>query len=266
VTDLPGAARRRVPWNAAFVLKLMLAAQCLLALLVVAGDLPADILRGLPGSGPSAPTTEVPVTPGNQTRRFEPDRLPATRPTGPGFPADEFISPRLDFTQGEAAGRKDAVVLTGAIAEGDALRFGEWLEGLDVAPSAFTLHSPGGAVDEALQIGRIIRATGVPVIVVAGASCFSACPYILAGGADREVSRGASVGVHQHYFGENTYLPAFLLVADIQVGQGEVMAYLSEMGIDPMVMAKALMTPPDDIYILVPDELEEFRLATVLTE
>jgi len=33
-----------------------------------------------------------------------------------------------------------------------------------------------------------------------------------------------------------------------------------------MMMAKALMTPPDDIYILMPEELEDFKLSTVLVE
>lgn len=74
------------------------------------------------------------------------------------------------------------------------------------------------------------------------------------------------VGVHQHYFGPNTYLPAFLLVSDIQAGQGEVMPYLAEMGIDPMIMVKALITPPDDICILVPEEPERDGLSTSLTE
>jgi hypothetical protein len=103
-------------------------------------------------------------------------------------------------------------------------------------------------------------------MVFAGASCFSACPYILAGGTEREVSVNASVGVHQHYYGKNAYLPAFLAVSDVQAGQAEVMAHLNDMGIDPMLMAKALMTPPDDIYILMPQELTDFRLATTLMD
>jgi hypothetical protein len=266
VNSVAVPAGRRPFWTAARLLKAMLAAQCVLALLVVMVDLPTGVLSGLPGAEPRSPSTEVPVTPGNQTRRFEPSRLPARQPTGPGFPSDEFVSPRLEFNVGAVAGRSGAVTLTGAIAEGDALRFSDWLEGLATPPEAFALHSPGGAVREALEIGRIIRATGIPVMVVSGAACYSACPYVLAGGAVREVSRGAQIGVHQHYFGENTYLPAFLLVSDIQVGQGEVMGYLSDMGIDPMLMAKALMTPPDDIYILLPEELEEHRLSTSLTE
>ncbi|MDB5666433.1 MAG: hypothetical protein JWS11_2976 [Cypionkella sp.] len=266
MTSSPLPKRLRKSWNAAYVLKAMFAAQCMLAVLVALGDLPTDFLHTLPGSTPQSPSTEVPVTPGNQTRRFEPSRLPARQPTGPGFPSKEFVSPRLTFTRGEVSGRDGAILVTGAIAEGDARRFSEWLEGLENPPSAFALHSPGGSVVEALKIGRIIRASGIPVVVASGASCFSACPYVLAGGLTREVSRQASVGVHQHYFGENTYLPAFLLVSDIQVGQGEVMAYLDEMGVDPMLMAKALMTPPDDIYVLLPEELEDFKLSTLLTK
>ena len=244
----------------------MFAAQCMLAVFVALGDLPKDAFGDLPGSAPALPTTDVPITPGNQTREFQPNRLPVTAPTGPGFPADEFVPRRLEFTPVEIDGVKDAVLITGTIAAGDAGRFEDWLQARPALPEAFLLHSPGGSVRDALQIGQAIRTADLKVMVAAGASCFSACPYILAGGAQREVSRTALVGVHQHYFGENTYLPAFLLVSDIQAGQGEVMAYLDTMGIDPMVMSKALMTPPEDIYILTPEELETFRLATRLSD
>jgi hypothetical protein len=33
-----------------------------------------------------------------------------------------------------------------------------------------------------------------------------------------------------------------------------------------MIMAKALITPPDDIYILMPEELSDFKLATGLMD
>jgi hypothetical protein len=260
---MPVPARRR-SWTAARVLRAMLAAQCVIALMVVAGDLPAGFLGGLAGTG--SPSTEVPVTPGNQTRRFEPDRLPMQLPTGPGFPAGAPLPPRLEFSVTGIGDRSGVALLTGGIEAGDALRFDAWLKGLPKPPDAFALHSPGGLVDEALKIGRIIRDSGLPVMVAADSACFSACPYILAGGAAREVSRQAQVGVHQHYFDQNVYLPAFLMVSDIQHGQGELMGYLAEMGVDPLLMAKALVTPPGDIYILMPEELDRFRLATVLTD
>ena len=36
------------------------------------------------------------------------------------------------------------------------------------------------------------------------------------------------------------------------------MTYLDEMGIDPLVMTHALSTPPDQIYVLLPKELERY--------
>ena len=68
--------------------------------------------------------------------------------------------------------------------------------------------------------------------------------------------------MHQHYFDENIALPAFLAVKDIQRGQGEVLEYLIEMDIDPALMRHALVTPPEDIYILLPQELTDYRLVT----
>jgi hypothetical protein len=253
-------------WGGAGLLRLLFVGQCALGVLVVTADLPANFLQQLITSEPRAPDLEVPVAPGNQTRRFEPSRVPMDLPSGPGFPVDEAVPSRLEFTTTGSLGQVDTVLITGAIMDGDAARFAAWLEAAPNPPSAIALHSPGGDVVEALQIGRVIRENDLPVRVESGAFCFSACPYILAAGSARVVSKQAYVGVHQHYFGENTYLPAFLLVSDIQAGQGEVMNYLEEMGVDPMIMAKALVTPPEDIYILLPDEMEAFNLATTLID
>lgn len=258
-------ARPRAPWTAATLLRGALLAQCALALLVVVVDLPANIFGHFHAAEPRAPSPTVPVSPGNQTRLFDPQKLYVDR-RAPDMPSGDGVPTRLEFSVAEVAGRDGAALITGTIAEGDAQRFAEWLNALPEVPSAFALHSPGGAVSEALTIGRTIRETGLSVVVDADAICFSACPYVLAGGVEREVSRRAYVGVHQHYFDENTYLPAFLLVSDIQVGQGEVMNYLGEMGIDPMLMAKSLMTPPDEIYILLPEELDALKLSTILTD
>ena len=124
------------------------------------------------------------------------------------------------------------------------------------------LQSPGGSVRDALELGRHLRAGGIETRLLRGEICYSACPYLFAGGETREVEEGASVGVHQHYFGESTILPAFVAVEDIQRGQGEVMIYLEDMGIDPLVMSHALTTPADEIYLLLPEELERYNFVT----
>jgi hypothetical protein len=232
----------------------MLVAQIALAGLIIIIDFPA-IGQGRLWQAP-APPASVPVRPGDQTRRYVPDDAP----TGPGFPGDGDVPQRLRFTKLAIDGM-DGLLIEGEIAPGDGARFAEHLAGGPL-PERIALHSPGGSVSDALDIGRRIRAEGISVVMQPGAACFSACPYILAAGVEREVSRRALVGVHQHYFGENTLLPAFLAVESIQQGQGEVLEYLDAMGIDLRLMAKAMQTPPNSIYILVDAELTDFALAT----
>lgn len=263
-SDASQVRRRR--WNATLALKGMLMVQLVLAALVIAGDLP-ESLRGLiPAPGPTVPSIDRPVKPGDQTRRFDPERAPIDLPENPYLSPGQNVPRQLEFSQILAGENQGMVLLNGMIAEGDAAKFSRWMDALMSEPAGFLLNSPGGAVTEALQIGRLLRDAGLSVTVPENAICFSACPYILAGGQDRIVSRSAAVGVHQHYFGENTYLPAFLMVSDVQLGQAQVMVYLSEMGTDPLLMVKALETPPDDIYVLLPEELTQFRLATSLTD
>ena len=40
------------------------------------------------------------------------------------------------------------------------------------------------------------------------------------------------------------------------------MTYLDDMGIDPLVMRHALVTPPDEIYVLLPEELRAYNFVT----
>ncbi|RGP36614.1 hypothetical protein D1012_13150 [Pseudotabrizicola alkalilacus] len=245
------------------VLQAMLVAQVALAGLIVFGDF-RQVLPDLFRANP-APPAAVPVRPGDQTRRYAPRDLPRDLPAGPGFPRSDQVPARLKFTEMTVDGAR-TVLLEGAIEPGDAARFADYLEQRAAVPEQIALHSPGGSVSDALDIGRMIRAAEVPTLMQAGAACFSACPYILAAGTERRVSRTALVGVHQHYFGESTLLPAFVAVESIQHGQGEVLDYLGEMGIDLRLSARAMQTPPANIYILVEDELTDFALATEMVD
>ncbi|MBY6046603.1 hypothetical protein [Vannielia litorea] len=210
----------------------------------------------------SAPAVSDPVAPGDQTRRFDPDEV--RRPTMPGIPMEGAANmpKRLFFEDRPEGGTR----IVGAIKEGDGPRFAEWLERQPDLPETLWLHSPGGSVGDALQIGRLIREKGINTAMDAGAVCLSACPYMLMAGPERRVHAEAKVGVHQSYYGQSTVLPAFLAVEDIQHSQAEVIRYLGEMGIGLGVMEHALSTPPDEIYILLPEELEEFSIATEITE
>lgn len=257
MTDLPDPAPHPVRrW-----LLSILGLQVGLALLLFG----ADVARVLPGilSGSTAPGMTEPTRPGDQTRRYAPGDL-TFRPPSPGsrpIPSTQDMPSRLAFDPADWDGGP-ALTLTGAIAEGDAERLTEWLGTQETPPTTVFLNSPGGSVLDALAIGRTLRGLEVRTAMAETDICLSACPYVLAAGTRRDVAEGAWVGIHQHYFGQNTALPAFLAVEDIQRGQGEVMAYLIEMGIDPALMQHALMTPPSEIYLLELEELLSYRLAT----
>ncbi|MEO0767303.1 MAG: hypothetical protein AAFY75_14910 [Pseudomonadota bacterium] len=216
--------------------------------LLVLGDMQG--LR-LPQFGPNAPRLTEPVRPGDQRRTFRPDRdRPVVQPArDPGqLPNRLVLSAIADGTYR----------LEGAIGDGDAARLIDLIDAADPVPDTLVLQSPGGSVADALALGRHIRGNGIATQMLAGEFCYSACPYMLAAGASRDIDPDAFVGVHQHYFGEKTFLPAAFAVEDIQRGQGEVMTYLDEMGIDPLLMQHALSTPPDEIYVLLPEELERY--------
>ena len=142
---------------------------------------------------------------------------------------------------------------------------GGYLEDLDEMPDAVALHSPGGRVVAALEIGRLIRDRGLATLMSPDAACLSACTCILAGGVERGVSKSAWEGLHQTYFDQSVVIPVFFAVRSIQNGQAEVMEYLDEMGFDPLIVVPALKTPPEDIYLLVEEELLAFRHATTVT-
>lgn len=229
-------------------LSLVLLFQLGIGVLLVVGDIQNGALR-LPRLMPDAPRLGEPIRPGDQRRQFSPADLPNLLPAREAGPLPE----RLTLTYEDAVWR-----LEGQIAAGDAPRLIAQIERAEPPVTEMILQSQGGSVTDALQLGRHLRAAGIDLRVLPGEVCYSACPYLLAGAVARDIAPSASIGVHQHYFGENTLLPAFIAVEDIQRGQGEVMGYLDEMGIDPLVMRHALATPAAEIYILLPEELRRY--------
>lgn len=236
----------------------VLAVQLAIAALLMGRDLLAAIPHiGLPST---QPRFDTPVIPGDQTRRYRPGDIPLG-------PAREGNPDRPYRSTGEMPSRlsfaiEDKVLsLIGQIAPGDAERFTAYLNETSKPFDTLRLNSPGGSVRDSLTIGRKVREAGHKTLMGAGDICLSACPYLLAAGTERNIHSDAQVGVHQHYFGTNSALPAFLAVEDIQRGQGEVMTYLRDMGVDPLIMRHALVTPPDEIYVLLPEQLEEYKMA-----
>ena len=216
--------------------------------------------------GPRLPALDpgAPVAPGDHTRRYRPGDLPGAPPgmRPHDLPQTGPMPDRLETRLSETGGRQ-VLSLAGSIDSGALDRVVRALESGSV--EAVLLHSPGGLVDQALAIGREIRARGLDTELPDGAVCLSACPYMLAGGVERRVAAGARVGVHQSYYDRSVYLPLFVGVASVQQGEAEAMRFLEEMGVDPRLRIPALETPADAIYLLTPEELSDYRLATEVT-
>lgn len=210
------------------------------------------------------PSPTQPVAPGDQTRRFEPRRIPTMpgedRPRGPVALPDRMADMEFSYSDSEEFGR--VMLVSGPIQEGDSDRFEIELGKQVVKPVTVALHSPGGAVTEALRIGEIIREAELNTMIAPDAVCNSACPIVLFGGVERLVSTQGWVGMHQAYLGANTFLTSRDTAYTIQALQAEVMGYIAEMGVDPLVLSHAMATPPEDIYYLLPEQVETYRVAT----
>ena len=61
----------------------------------------------------------------------------------------------------------------------------------------FKIDSPGGNLDAAIDIGCMLRADRMPVIILKGAQCVSACVMVLAGGVERRLF--GKIGIHRPY-------------------------------------------------------------------
>jgi hypothetical protein len=158
--------------------------------------------------------------------------------------------------------------LTGTIDPGALARVTDEIAAHGEYVKTVALNSPGGSVEDALAIGRLIRQHGYGTSVAAGALCASSCPLVLAAGVERTADAKAAIGVHQVY--------ASVLSADIPKGAraagfgmseaqkmtATVSRYLTDMGVDPALWLHALDTPPESLYFLSPEEQRHFRLIT----
>ena len=154
--------------------------------------------------------------------------------------------------------------LIGTIDVGASERLATELDARGEYVTLVELESPGGSVGDALAMSAMLRERELSVRVPSGALCASSCPIVLAGGAVREVARDANVGVHQIFTRGGPVIGDDRAMAETQLTTARIARHLDEMGIAPALWFHALETPKDELYYLTPDELTDYRLATVL--
>ncbi len=142
----------------------------------------------------------------------------------------------------------------------DSENFEEFSARIKANGSTFvTFDSPGGSVESAIRLGRLIRASGLNTIQIRKMECASACSLAFAGGVLRGAEPG-SIGVHRSSFAPESNLTRDDAVANIQATTAEIMAYLSEMGVDPQLLAIALRYDKADMRYLSVSEMHDLRL------
>ncbi len=198
---------------------------------------------------------------------FDPS-TPAGRP-GPDVTTDPKL---LNQPLAIALGSGGVLNLTGRIDPGAADRFAAEIAARGEYVKTVALDSPGGAVEDALAIGRLIHDKGFATSVGPGALCASSCPLILAGGHKRLASSKSAIGVHQIYVTPTAASPlpvgdaaaAGAAMSEAQRATAEISRYLADMGIDAGLWLHALETPPQQLYYLSPKEMTDLKLVTNL--
>jgi hypothetical protein len=156
--------------------------------------------------------------------------------------------------------QKVVVTLSGEIAEGDegALKsiIREANNGRRVV-ATLRLSSPGGNILEAAKIADIVTFGKIATAVPANAICASACFIVFAAGNEKYANYAASVGVHgaSDASGEETAQSAAATVTVARI--------VKEMGVPPSIIGKMVVTPPDQILWLSPDELRSMGVTMV---
>ena len=191
-------------------------------------------------------------------------------------------------------GCSEWIAADGKIDVGAADRFRQLLKTLgDRRPPIF-FHSPGGKVNDALELGRIVRdkkfevSVGQTVPLGCGGdkqsvhscaarkragqavdaeisptayACNSSCVYVLAGGAVRRVPPWVKLGIHDLGIDPGTSVPRGVsLTTVMQLSHARVRNYLRAMGMDDALFAAAVATPFESFKLLQRDDIVRFGL------
>lgn len=206
--------------------------------------------NALPGHDPM--TTDLPVLPPALT-----DGVPQAPPVEPENSPEALRKPiRFELLPG------GILKAEGLIDLGAGQRFAREIGARGEYVKVVSLNSPGGSVEDALAMSKLIREKGLNTKVATKALCASSCPLIFAGGVAREAEPNAIVGVHQVFNAGRERTSPDQAMSGAQSATARIARHLENMGITSGLWIHALETPPDRLYYLTPQEMAEYKLTT----
>jgi hypothetical protein len=189
-------------------------------------------------------------------------------------------------------GCSDWIAAQGKIDAGAADRFRQLLKTLGNRRPPIYFHSPGGKVNDAMELGRLFRdkkfavSVGQTVPLGCGSdkqsvdacaarkragqaveadisptayACNSSCVYALAGGAVRLVPPWVKLGIHDIGIDPNTSMPRGVSVTMVmRLSHARLRSYLRAMGIDDALFSAVVATPNESIKLLQRDDIVRF--------
>lgn len=155
---------------------------------------------------------------------------------------------------------KVVITLTGEIAEGDSDQLKTIVKTANDRGrlvSAIRLDSPGGSIAEAARIAEIVRYGKIATVIGGGTTCASACFVVFAAGSPKYVSYSALVGVHGASDAEGR--------ETVEAGATTVLMAraLKDLGVPAPILGKMVVTTPDTMVWLTPDDLRS--MGTTMT-
>ncbi len=208
-----------------------------------------------------------PPTETDQERPYYPKALPvlpgSDAPAMPGLsarPTPEIMAARMSFYLGP----NGDVSAVGRIEPGTAADFDKFLGASAAGAKRVWFLSPGGSVDDAMNIGRSIRKRALDTAVPDNGYCASSCPLAYVGGVHRSAGRHSLIGVHQVFTltsEPGNWHEGLSAAQQISAACEE---HLVSMGVDPNSWIKAMKTPKERLYVFTPTELEKFKIATAV--
>ncbi|MEI9420622.1 hypothetical protein O7A70_05470 [Mesorhizobium sp. Cs1299R1N1] len=167
----------------------------------------------------------------------------------------------LQFEAGQTDGGLHYILVSGDFAYRDDLSVFEALAQSSAA-KAVTFRSPGGNIQKAMELGRLIRRLGLGTAQFRASECASACSLAFLGGVMRFAEAG-SIGVHKSSFQGDVPFSTQEAVSAVQQITADVITYMIEMDVDPALLQLSLQYDSNDIRYLSMSEMAKYSVVTL---
>ncbi len=159
--------------------------------------------------------------------------------------------------------------IEGVIEPGDAARVRDLTRGVPEGRDVFlavSLNSPGGSVQDGLEIAGHFQSLNLQVITDVmtldgrPGSCASACSFIFLGGNYRFLLEGSKLGVHQFRYAQDMLMPLSETTRAVQALSADITRLLSEARVDPGFFSLMGDTAPEEMTWVDLPTLEGFNV------